>query len=157
VSHRRTVALQRANRPLGQAGSTDTATVRECWCKRARAECGRLNPRWAMAWTGSRLRCCDLYPELLHIYQSQGLQLPCHAMPCSARLGSACDTISFSLDLPGVLDSTYRPAGFGLGAQFGEDRGYISLFSVHDSRATTINQGGIQGDRCEEYDEGMKG
>jgi hypothetical protein len=38
---------------------------------------------------GSRLRCCDLYPELVHIYQSQGLQLPCHAMPCHVLPGSA--------------------------------------------------------------------
>ena len=70
----------------------------------------------------------------------------CHAMPCHVLPGPALLVTPShqAFAFPSTcLYSTYRIAGFGLGAQFGEERGYISLFSVHDSRGTPINQGGI--------------
>jgi hypothetical protein len=140
-SHCRTAAREQATR-----ASNDSATVRECWRKRARAECGRLNPRWAMAWTRKQTPMRSISRIATYISVSRPpTAMPCHVLPGSALLVTPSHQ-AFAFAFPSTcLYSTYRPAGFGLGAQFGEERGYISLFSVHDSRATPINQGGIQG------------
>jgi hypothetical protein len=151
VSHCRTVALQceQATRASSDRHSDSARMLVQA----STCVVGTIPQMGHGLWPGpgSRLRC-DLYPELLLYIQVYCISLkasnchamPCHAMPCYARLGSACDTISlsfcFSLDLP----VQYRPAGFGLGAQFG---GRPRLHQpVQCSRLTSHNhQSGIQG------------